>query len=60
MYWVATSSSKNSTACAGQPVTSAASCSSTDTVPLRRRKRIVFATSARGDATCGTTPCSVR
>ena len=37
MYCDATSSSKNSTARAGHPVTSRASCSSIVTVPLRRR-----------------------
>ena len=37
MYCVVTSRSKNSTARAGQPVTSRASCSSIDAVPLRRR-----------------------
>mgnify|MGYP001497778911 CR=1 FL=1 len=38
---------KNSTAVAGQPVTSRASCSSTRAVPLRRRYARVLATQAR-------------
>ena len=37
MYWVVASSWKNSTTRAFQPVTSRASCSSIDAVPLRRR-----------------------
>jgi hypothetical protein len=46
-YCVVASRSKYSTALADHPVTSAASCSSTDAVPLRRRYRIVLATKAR-------------
>ena len=37
MYWVVASSWKYSTARASHPVTSRASCSSIDAVPLRRR-----------------------
>ena len=48
MYCVTPRRLKNSTACAPQPVTSRASCSSTRTVPLRRRREMVLATSPRG------------
>ena len=49
MYWLVHSCSKNSTACAGQPVMLPASSSSISAVPLRRRYMIVLPTSARGE-----------
>ncbi len=57
MYCVVTMRWKYSTARASQPVTSRASCSSTSAVPLRRRRAMVCATSARALATLGVTPC---
>ena len=57
---VVASNWKNSTTRACQPVKSRASCSSIAAVPLRRRKPMVWATSARALTTFGATPCNAR